>query len=453
MKDNKERLSTLYWFSFSLGLGWIVYLCLNSPGVPVQDEIGHFLISKHAWKHPEHMLNLWGRPVRTILYMIPSFWGLNTARYFSIFLASLTVLIATKVAQKLGVKSLFLIPVFLWFQPWFNNLSYAVITQVPFSVLLITGVYLWLDDKEEIASIPIGLLPLARHEGIALTLAWFAYCSCKRKWVAAVVSVVPLTVFNIIYYFVYQSLALQIYFSPKPITLYGSGAWFHFIRPVADNVGALLLLLSLLAIVPILKLKEKSYIFAAYVLYFLVHTFIYRFGLYASGGYDIFLLPLAPAFAITAALGAEFISSLSGKILANTTGSTLSNAISRLLIAFVVVSVAYVGLRTKPRPLDYEGAALKQAADWLRSSNLVASKVVSTHVWFFYFYDLDLEPNKLWALPPDLDELPTGSIVVWDRHYSNRWGLSYDELSDPPNNWVKLKSFGDNFAVVFRKLI
>ena len=453
MKNKKERLSTLYLLSFSLGLFWITYLCLNSPGVPVQDEIGHFLISKGAWKHPELMLNLWGRPVTTILYMITSFWGLNIARCFSIFLASLTVLISTKVAQKLGVKLLFLIPVFLWFQPWFSDLSYAVITQVPFSLLLITGVYLWLDGREEIASIPIGLLPLTRHEGIALILAWFVYHSYKRKWVVAVASAVPLIIFNIIYNFVYQSLALQIYFSPKPIALYGSGTWLHFVRPVADNVGAPLLILSLLAIVPILKLKEKSYIFAGYVLYFLVHTVIYRFGLYASGGYNIFLLPLAPAFAITAALGSEFISSLSGKILANTTGSTLSNAISRLLIVFAVVSVAYVGLQTKPRPLDKEGVALKQAADWLRSSNLVASKVVSTHVWFFYFYDLDLEPNKLWALPPDLDELPAGSIVVWDRHYSNRWGLSYDELSDPPNNWVKLKSFGDNFAVVFRKSI
>ncbi len=452
MTSNSKQLTIrkLYWLSFALGLAWTVYLCVNSPGASLDDEIGHLLISKNAWKYPELVLNLWGRPVDTLLYMIPSIWGLNAARFFSIVMACLTILVTTKTAQKSNVTMLFLIPTFLWFQPWFNKFSYEAITEVPFTFLLVLGTYLWLDKREVLASIPMSLLPLVRHEGIALTLLWLVWVICQRNWKAVVVSVSPFVLFNVIYCIVFQSVAIEMYFSPKPTTIYGNGTWFHFVRPVLRNVGIPVALLASVGVVPLLKLKEKLFMFG-YIAYYLIHTALYRFGLYASGGYTVFLLPLAPAVAIVAALGTEFVTSWVQKALARFVRLTGSRVLYCLLIVLIVIAVVSTGLQTKPRPLGTEVAALKQASDWLRSSDLVDNKIVATHVWFFYFYDLALDPVATWTDPPSLEYLPAGTIVVWDQKYSNLWGLSYDELAGPRNNWKRLNSFGDNAVVIFQK--
>src|SRR5882762_6399528 len=120
--------------SFIAGLLWISYLFLNSPGVPVHDEVTHFFMSRDAWHTPELMLDLWGRPINTISYMPFAIFGLKYARLASIIFASLTVLLTIRLAKHLDVDYAFLVPTFLWFQPWFSDLSYACITEVPLSL-------------------------------------------------------------------------------------------------------------------------------------------------------------------------------------------------------------------------------------------------------------------------------------------------------------------------------
>jgi len=444
--------SAVYGLAFSAGCAWTGYLFLNSPGTLVQDEIGHFLISRNAWHYPELILDVWGRPVNTVLYMLPSIWGINAARAFSTLLAALTVLLTTKVAQRSGVQLLFLVPVFLWFQPWFNALSYTVITEVPFSLLLVLAVYLWLTGREAAGAVTIGLLPLVRHEGIVLVLAWCLYALYKRDWKAILISVSPFILYNLVYYMAFQRWAASIFLNPRPTAIYGSGSWLHFVQPVINNVGRPLVGLSLLGLIPVLRLKEKILGFALYALYFLTHVIIYRFGLYGSGGYDLFLLPLAPLFAVTATLGAEFaLNLLSHTATRLAVPPVLHQVLPVLVIIVSVIWVGYLGLQTRPRALDQEAAALQQAANWLRVNGLSGNTVVATHVWFFYFYDLPLIPGQGWAKPPPPDQLDPGTIVVWDRHYSDRWGLAYNKLADPSAGWRVLNQFGDGFVVIFQK--
>ena len=364
----KEYFRYSYYLFFGLGVTWIIYLCLNSPRPVLDDEIGHFLISRSAWIYPKLILNIWGRTVRTLLYMPPSVLGLIPARFLSIIMACLTVLLATKVTQKLGGKLLFLVPVVLWFQPWFSDFSYGVITEVPFSLFLLLGTYLWLDERETLASIPIGLLPFIRHEGIAITFLWILYIVYRRNWRACAFIIFPMIVFNLLYYAFYQSLAIEIFFSPKPSTHYGSGTWVHFV-PRVLSVRVPVLLLTVFGLVPILKSRKKTLAFGGYVVYYIVHTVIYRFGLFKSGGYVIFLLPLAPAFAVGATLGAEFLVSWVKKALLSLTTPEISAAFGNLLIVLIVIAVVSVGvLRVNPHPLSSQYIALRQASDWLRSS-------------------------------------------------------------------------------------
>ena len=60
----------------------------------------------------------------------------------------------------------------------------------------------------------------------------------------------------------------------------------------------------------------------------------------------------------------------------------------------------------------------------------------------------------LWS-SNQLDALDVGDILVWDRHYSDRWGHLYGELSSDVESWRQLKVFewkGETFAAVFEKV-
>ena len=116
-------------------------------------------------------------------------------------------------------------------------------------------------------------------------------------------------------------------------------------------------------------------------------------GAYLDDEIGHFLLPLAPAFAIAAILGTEFVASLAKRILTNLASPTVSRPFQNPLIVSAVISVVHVGLQTKPRPLSAEGVAMRQAADWLRASNLVGNRVVSTHVSLGSRYSLEISTS------------------------------------------------------------
>ncbi|MCB0011579.1 MAG: hypothetical protein KDE34_06750 [Anaerolineales bacterium] len=441
---NRERF--LYLAIFAVGFCWTLYIGLASAGVPVHDELAHYFISRDAWQQPELLLSMWGRPVRNIVYWLPAIGGLKAARVFSVILTGLTIGIATEIGRLIGVQRLYLIPLFIWFQPWVSAISFAVLPQIPFALILAGGVLLALKKKDGAASIAFGLLPLTRHEGLALLGLWLLYLFWKRSWRNVALAFLPLLLFNLVFFLVEREAAFAIYFNTAPTDRYGSGTWLHYIRPLPKYVGFPVLLLSLPAIFPLAKNRSGVAVFLPYLAYLFTHTVIYRFGLFASGGYQLFLLPMAPAFGLAAALGLEQLLAASQRFArpANANSWAIIRT-SFLLICAILAVVA--GLSTRPLPLDDEGVALQNATNWLSESDLDQTSVIASHVWFEYFYDGDSS-----GLTTPAADLQPGTIVVWDQHYSERVGLVYDDLISLPDCWQEAAQFGDGpVAAIFIK--
>jgi len=72
----------------------MIKLLFASDGTALQDEIGHYIISRDAIANPELILDLWGRTLHTILYILPAQFGLDGARLASVGLAALTVIVS-----------------------------------------------------------------------------------------------------------------------------------------------------------------------------------------------------------------------------------------------------------------------------------------------------------------------------------------------------------------------
>jgi hypothetical protein len=318
---------------------------------------------------------------------------------------------------------------------------------------VVLAVYLFLKKHVNYASLMAGLLPLFRHEGIALTALWTLYILYNKKDLRnGIIPWIPLIVFNLVFYLATNSWAFDLYFDAKPTTLYGSGSWWHFLAGLIDHraVGIPLMVLMIGSIVPICSSSRNRLIFAWYGSYFLLHTVIYLFGLFASGGYILFLLPLAPAIAIAAVNGLNSYVDYAA-ILSKRFENILPLFAPRILYsAACMITVVMTLLFVHPHPLDTEGIAAKKAAEWVRAEGLSTNKLISTHVYFYHFLPLNVPANTLWSEFPPLEELPAGTVLIWDSHYSDRWGLNYTYLSQDPS-WLRIADFGYNTIVIFRK--
>jgi hypothetical protein len=238
---------------------------------------------------------------------------------------------------------------------------------------------------------------------------------------------------------------------------YGSGRWLHFALLLPAQVGVVLLF-SLYGLPLMLRDLTRTIILANYLAYFLLHTVIYHFGLFASGGYIEFLLPMAPIFAISGVLGFDWLCRIVTTACVRRVRwgppwdrTIFAHALALVAVAAVVAS----GLKASaPVMRSEEALASAEAAAWLRAHGLDRARIEARNVYVFYDLSLPMpRPGKSrtiqWISPADM---PPGSIAIWDKKYSDAWDLKRADLENERGDWELLKAFGPHDeVVVFRK--
>jgi hypothetical protein len=191
------------------------------------------------------------------------------------------------------------------------------------------------------------------------------------------------------------------------------------------------------------RVNDWAVIVVPFALYFLTHTIIYRFGLFASGGYPIFLLPIAPMFAVLAAFGAEWaVAALRRVALPTAWGEFMF----RFVCVWAVAGVVLAAAQSRPFTLDARGRAMQAAADWLEVREMDDGRtVMAENVMFSYFYDERRRVRRAWNT--ELTDLPPGTVAVWDDKYAEPQGLTREMLA----SWRELARFEGGAGVIYEK--
>jgi hypothetical protein len=431
------------WLTAVGGLSWAALLLLASRGTLLDDEVTHLLIARDAWQDPKLILSVWGRTANTLVFMPVAPFGLTAARVAALALSCVIVFLTVRLARCFHVEWPWVTPLLLLFQPWFAQWSFQALTEIPFTLFMIAGWVLLLERHPIIASVAIGLLPLIRHEGILLLGLWVAMSAWRRQWSAAMAGLVPLAVYNAVSLGTTGFLPASVYFAPKPTEMYGSGGWLHYAMPLVSGVGTPVALLAIFGLPTMLRSSPARLFLVWNVIYVAMQVVIFRFGLFASGGYLVFLLPVAPLVAIMAAHGLRELLSL---VRAAHVTLRLERAAGVLLVLVVTLLVVKGGLAASPIPRDQYQTPLEQAAAWIRDEGLNKSPVVATHVWFYYYL-----PLRVGTAAPPLASLPVGTVLVWDSKYSEPQGWTLRRLSDPESGWEFLQQFGSGDVQIYRK--
>ncbi len=136
------------------------------------DAQGHHLISRYAWKHPQLFLDVWNRPLYTVVTALPASFGFRFNQLAHIGMSIVVIWLTMRLAQRAGVKRTGLIAPLMLAQPAFLSVSWATMTEQLFLIVFLGACILLIDERPRMAGLIIGLAPLVRPEGLLLVLLW-----------------------------------------------------------------------------------------------------------------------------------------------------------------------------------------------------------------------------------------------------------------------------------------
>ncbi|MFP4355956.1 MAG: hypothetical protein ACLFUJ_12600 [Phycisphaerae bacterium] len=305
---------TLAGLAVSLVMGYL------SDGVFHGDDISHYGLAYYSWGDPHKMLHFWARPGYNIPAMFAArLGGMAACRAFSALQTALVAWMAFRIARLVWPARwpIALAPLLVWMQPETMTLSITTLTETTAAVYMAMAVWFWLRRRRVVACLffspmfltrveTMGLVPIIAGGvigaawleagrsvrkmfarpwawGCVAALLWAPVAYCAAAWIVDLPA--DLHLFNIA--------------GREYDDIYGSGTWGHYVVMWSLSIGGGLFAL----LIPgTMRLNRRYWMLAGMAWgLFALQTIIYRYGLFASGGYGRFMVTVAaPAGALAA---------------------------------------------------------------------------------------------------------------------------------------------------------
>lgn len=474
-----------FWAAFLAGAVWCLYRLLSNQGWIQDDELAHYLISKAAWSDFGELWHPWSRPGRNLLEFWLAPFGLTATRFWTLGLSMFAVWVTVLEGRRLQLPHLWALPLLLMFQWWFAELSYPVLTQAPFMLVWIGALALAVREKYVLAALAWGYLGLVRHEGVALTALWGLWAISRPEGFLRLLlwrdvggalrafpealklgffTVLPMVLMNLFTWLTRGEVPFLMFFESKPTDYYGSGPWWLYLRHLVTTAGLPVVLLAMIGL--FWSGWKKDWNLALYLtfpFYLALHSFIYWKGMFASGGYYHFIMPMAPALALWALAGFAMV----------------KKRTPQWVSVVILIAVVWTGLMipqqqfvvpdghieelpeikgkerewiAPPMPQSRIARGAEQAADWVKA-NVSENQHWWTHYVTVSFYLQDFNQDRKiegWTdIMPEKAKL--GTVLIWDALYSvDTHGFTLERLKKA--GWEEKASFAYGTVRVFEKL-
>ncbi len=466
-----------------------------STGTYHDDDLTHLQMARWSWIWPHYLLDDWGRPGFTVLYAVPALLGPLPARLLSALLTALTAWLCYDIARRQRSPAAALAPWLLWAQPLTLTLSYTWLTETTFALYLALALNLHLRRQYALSCAVISLAMITRHEGALLVGIWGLSMLWQRRswrvwiwlaWAPVVHNLLSLAAFG-------RAPFIDRFLNPTPTDEYGAAGWLWMLGqwPIAAGLGVLLLAVS--GVHRTARLRQTGLMLTCGVAFFLMQTVLYRYGLFASGGYARFFVSIGPIVAIVAANGcsalldllrrrnhalvttlwpmatlatliwiaallespdstphrqtlllaqAALAAAFIGAALAAHVRSCRPAAASAVFTLAVLLAIAQHGVGAMwQRPFNWSSPlelgpaqrSMRDAVAWLRTQGLSDRPTLSANNWFNEFTGQPVSPFELRTCF-EIEHLPVGGLFLWESKYAptNYHGLPRAALRDDP---------------------
>jgi hypothetical protein len=435
-----KRLRPVHLLVFLL-FAIMLVLAILSDGTPESgDSYQHYLISRYSFRHPWLLLDLWGKPVFTLLsapFAAAGFLGINI---FNILCAVLTAWLAYLTARKMNIRYALLGVFFAVFAPVYFICTISGLTEPLFGLILMASLYLLISDRAVSAALLVSFLPFVRSEGFPILVLFLIVLLVRKKWKAAPLLAAGTIIYSIIGYFFFGDIMWIINKHPYSgaADIYGYGDPLHFIRNYSNILGKPLCGLFLVGLISLairlarirkkhpgpFFLEEIVIVTGTCVGYVLMHSLVLwkGFGMGSMGTIRV-MAAIAPFAGLIALRGFEGCASIVSyhKIV-------VYPAAAGVLMWVWASPFSHYEI---PVPRYGEEVQLAECAEWMKAQGLQDRKLV--YFYPYLGYALDVDPfdyeNKRGVLNDVALNTGPGSIIIWESHFGpNECGLPLETM-------------------------
>lgn len=405
------------------------------------DSIVHYRIAHYAFKYPHLFLDLWGKPLFTILSAPLAQLGYNYMKLFNVIVAIATAFFSWKVLEIIKLKCSYLVIPAILFAPIYFVMVPSAMTELLFGLIIILALYFFFKDKFIFSAIAISFLPFARNEGFILIPLFLGALLLKKKYKSLPFLLTGFVFFSLIGWKHFGSFFWILKNNPYTgaANLYGSGSLLHFVDRSPQIFGITLVLLFVAGVIfgaskilrEKLKITDAFFFFLLVIgsslVYFAAHSYVWWKGLGGSLGLTRVMAGIVPLFALTAVYA---INQIPGK-----------NWIKHFVSIIAILSIVYIPFEKYhvPFQLDETGKLVKETSSWLVDNGWTNNRLVFYYDPVFCHY-LKLDPfnpekarEQIANRENPAESVPVGAVVIWDGHFGpNEGGMPLEKLKDNP---------------------
>lgn len=449
-----KRTHYLLWALSLLIASVLWYLFLKSDGLRGgMDSYNHYLIAKYSFKHPELLLDYWGKPVYNLIAAPFSQFGIGGVVVLNIICLISSAWLAYYTAIRLGLKQAWLAFVLCLFSPIFLDQTISGLTE-PLNALLLMGcIYLFATERWHAGLLLAGFLPFARSEGFVILAVLIFYVVLVRRDLRSLLLVlVGSLLFNLIGWYIEGKPFWVITENPyikfqlSGDNVCGSGPIWHYLRWSHVTFGLLTSILIVTGAFRILlrAIRDRAIhldllVLAIFSAYFLAHTLIWALGMMGSCGYIRVMVVIAPLGVLIAVRGLEFIPKFRWR-----------SAVIALFLAFVLYEPYKYYNYLYPVQITEEQQLYVEMYDWIKDTEY------NDRSWMYMYPYLSMISNRdpsdskehieLWNT--SLPYIEKGTVVIWDAHFGpNESRIPLESLLNS-ENYRLLRTFKPAKAIL-----
>jgi hypothetical protein len=423
-----QRRQAIFWLTCCALTGLAVLLlwrdsCQADGGI-------HYVLAHWAWRHPQLFVDVWSRPLFTLLYAFPALIGYQAARALTIAIGVTTAYQTWRVASEHNLDRAPLVIPFLFLQPSFTLFIADTMTEPLYALVFIIALRLHLKGRTTAGALLASTFILIRPEGLFTIALWAWWLRPKEFRIQnSEFRILLLGSGLFVWWLAAWLMTGDVLFIknnwpsnwPFSGTIYGAPGFLSYPARLPEIIGPLLLVPFVYGLWRILrKAVEQDRILLhamqAWLSLFLIHTVMRAFGLMGSAGYPRYLLTLAPAAALITLNGWSALAERFAHW-----SLPLRRALATAVIAFSFgLNALYV-----------------DGAEWMRDAVLVdrmmmqrPARPVHRFLWSQPYmcmrFDADPWQNEFFTTDKArnaelMRALPPGTLVFWDRLSGPKW--------------------------------
>ncbi len=445
--NNQQEKYIIIGILLLLAASYSVLVFLSEGTVGGADDMTHYRYARYAFQNPYFFIHHWGKPFFTALTAPFAQFGWNGIRIFNVLAGTATAYFTYRTARLLNFSFPWLAIFLVISSPLYTVMMLSGMTEILCSLVLILSIFLFYRRTYIWSALILSFIPFVRTEAFVIIPLFLSAFIWLRRFKAIPFLFVGFVFYSVAGSFHFNDIFWVIHEMPYKggaEGIYGSGPLLHYVKYSRLIFGwglKVLIAGGLLTWIarPVLDrgsskkdwLIEMLVVYLPFIAYFSAHSYVW----WRGTGNSIGLIRVMAAIIPSAALLALLAWSTLWEWIRIPNKWKLYTALAFSIFLVIIPHLNY----QIPVPLEGEQKLVKEASDWLKSSEHYDQKIYYYDPFFSFFLDLnpyDEERSRAFVHNREAPEynVPEGGIVIWDAHYSpNEGRLLLERLMDNPH--------------------